>query len=95
MALQITKRKMEISGKTHERIAEVEWINPETGNSGRSSRASMYNWIKDNNGQAYVEDKSSDKAYVGTRENEAGTKYIQTYSDGIWNDNLLALPEFF
>jgi hypothetical protein len=94
MAVRIIKRKMESSGKTHDRIKEVEWVNPETKNTGRSSRLEMYDWIKDKDGKAFVTDSAGDKAYVGTRENEYGTKYIQTYADGIWNDNLLALPEY-
>lgn len=32
-------------------------------------------------------------AWVGVRISAAGSKYIQTYADGVWKDNLLALKE--
>ncbi len=32
-------------------------------------------------------------AWVGVRISAAGNKYLQTYADGIWKDNLLALKE--
>ena len=31
-------------------------------------------------------------AFLAVREHENGS-YVQTYADGVWNDNLLALPE--
>jgi hypothetical protein len=32
-------------------------------------------------------------AWVGVKTSAAGNKFVQTYADGIWKDNLLALPE--
>jgi Protein of unknown function (DUF3892) len=32
-------------------------------------------------------------AWVGVRTSAAGNKFLQTYADGVWQDNLLALPE--
>jgi hypothetical protein len=37
------------------------------------------------------EDRAS--AWVGVRTSAAGNKFLQTYADGVWQDNLLALPE--
>jgi Protein of unknown function (DUF3892) len=51
----------------------------------------MYEWLKNQNGQAYVRDAAGDVAYLYPRENSNGTQYVQTYADGIWKDNLLAL----
>ena len=53
----------------------------------------MYEWIKDKGGVAYVTDSRGNKALVGTREHTNGTKYLQTYADRVWTDNLLAQPE--
>jgi len=53
----------------------------------------MYDWIKNQNGVAFVADARGNKARVGGREHANGTKYVQTYADRIWTDNLLALPE--
>ena len=32
-------------------------------------------------------------AWVGVRTSAAGNKFLQTFADGIWKDNLLALKE--
>lgn len=32
-------------------------------------------------------------ALVGVRTSAAGNKFLQTYADGVWKDNLLALQE--
>lgn len=77
----------------HNAIERVGWIEDGTGKTANSTRLEMYDWIKFQKGVAYVVDSKGNKAYVGTRENERGTKYLQTYADQVWTDNLLALPE--
>ena len=77
----------------HHAISHLGWINEETGETGKNTRLEIYDWIKQKNGVAYVVDSRGNKAYVGTRENANGTKYLQTYADKVWTDNLLALPE--
>jgi hypothetical protein len=58
------------------------------------SRLALYDWLKESgNHEAYVEDTRGNRAYVGTREHANGTKYLQTYADGKWTDNLLPLKE--
>jgi Protein of unknown function (DUF3892) len=77
----------------HHAIERVGWLNEETGKAGNNSRLEMYDWIKNEKGVAYVLDTRNNRALVGTRENLRGTKYLQTYADKVWTDNLLALPE--
>ena len=77
----------------HHAISYLGWIEDGTGRTGKNSRLEIYNWIKDENGAAYVLDSRGHKAMVGTREHSNGTKYLQTYADRVWTDNLLALPE--
>ncbi len=48
-------------------------------------------WPKD--GYAYVRDGASNTVRVGTAVSARGTKYVRTYRDKVWTDNLLALPE--
>lgn len=76
----------------HHAIANLGWKNDQTSETGKSSRLEFYNWIN-RGGVAYVVDSRGNKASVGTRENANGTKYLQTYADRVWTDNLLALPE--
>jgi hypothetical protein len=77
----------------HEAISDLGWINEATKVAGRSGRVTIYNWLKDEKGQAYVVDKLGNKAYVYPRENARGTQFVQTVADRVWTDNLLALPE--
>lgn len=77
----------------HHAISHVAWKNEETGATGRNSRVEIYDWIKDKNGTAYVRDARGNQVNVRTRQHANGTKFLQTYADGIWTDNLLALPE--
>jgi hypothetical protein len=75
----------------HHAISHLGWVNEQTGKQGKSTRLEVYNWIKNENGTAYVTDSAGHRAYVGARENSAGTKYLQTYADQRWSNNLLAL----
>jgi hypothetical protein len=77
----------------HHAIERLGWINEETGKTGNNSRLELYDWIKNKNGVAHVVDNRGNRATVDTRENERGTKYLQTRADKVWTDNLLAQPE--
>lgn len=76
----------------HEAISRIGWINESTGAQGISTRLEIYEFIK-GKGEVYVTGPNSNRVYVGTRESSAtGTKYVQTYADNQWNNNLLAQP---
>jgi hypothetical protein len=77
----------------HHAIQNLGWTNEETGKTGKNTRVEIYTWLKNEHGKAYVKDRFGDKADLYPRENAAGTKFVQTRADGIWLDNLLALPE--
>lgn len=80
-------------GNPYEAISFLGWVNEKTHASGRTSRVDMYNWIKEKGGQAYVMSQTGSISVVGTAMTSRGTKYVRTYSNSIWDDNLLALPE--
>lgn len=78
----------------HCAISHLGWINEANGNTNKSTRLEIYDWLKkDKANLAFVRDSKGDTAYVYPRENANGTKFVQTHADGIWKDNLLALPE--
>ena len=77
----------------HVAISSLGWRNETTGQAGKSTREQVYEWLKYNNGTAYVVDSYGNKAYIFPRENSHGTRYVQTAADRVWTDNLLALPE--
>jgi hypothetical protein len=95
MSIRITciKKSNGYHQDRHHAISELGWANEQTNETGRSTRLEMYDWIKNQNGVASVADARGNKARVGGREHANGTKYVQTYADRIWTDNLLALPE--
>ena len=90
MAVYIIKRHM-VGGSGHEHIAEVEWENRSSGETGKTSRAGMVKYIEEDNGDARVANGSS---YVQVGVVNATPKYIRTHADGKWTDNLLALPTY-
>lgn len=74
----------------HEHITSVKWRNPTSGATGQSSREQMVEWIGAGN-QAYVSDGVRT---VEVRVVDARPPYIRTWADGVWSDNLLALPRY-
>jgi frataxin-like iron-binding protein CyaY len=62
--------------------------------TGTSTKAEIVTWIETKNGKAYVEDRQGNRADVGVVTPATGPKYLRTYADGTWTDNLLALPQF-
>jgi catechol-2,3-dioxygenase len=90
MSVRITAVHMS-GGDKHEHIANVKWANQQTGETGASTREAMVDWIENKNGPAVVTD-GKNTVKVGVV--DATPKYLRTYADGIWTDNLLALPRY-
>lgn len=51
----------------------------------------MVDWIETDQGRAVVTDG---KNTVNVGVVDTTPKYLRTYADGIWTDNLLALPRY-
>ena len=81
----------EPSGSTgHGGIAAVRWMKRDSPETGESTREEMVDWIGDQEGFAHVRDKNGHDVEV--RVVNASLPYLRTYADGVWTDNLLALP---
>jgi hypothetical protein len=80
------------AGTKHEHIGSVRWKNPDSGQAGQSTREKMVEWISANSGSAYVCGGNAHIARVEVV--NADPPYIRTYADGVWTDNLLALPRY-
>ncbi len=95
MAIQITciNKSGGFHLDPHHSITNLGWRNDATGKRGRSSRQKVYDWLKNQGGEAYVVDGRGHRARVLPRENAHGTQFLQTIADRVWTDNLLALPE--
>ena len=92
MAIRITHIRLS-GGTTHEHITHLWWTNPPSGTSGDNTRAEIVAWIENKDGKAYVQDAQGHRADVGVVTPQYGAKYLRTYADGVWTNNLLALPQ--
>jgi hypothetical protein len=94
MAIRITciKKDNGFHENPYAAISEIGWINVDNGNSGKSTRIQVYDWIK-TGGIAYVTDSRGNTAKLICVETEKGTKYVKTESDNVETDNLLKLDE--
>lgn len=77
----------------HEGITSFGWVNEQTRATGENTRSQMVDFLERQNGQAYVKDDFGNFVYIGVITTTWGTKYLRTFSDRTWTDNLLSLPE--
>jgi len=73
-------------------IENLGWINEQNGETGKSSRVTMYDWIVNKGGTAYVMAGGAKAELIGMI-SPHGTKYVKTRADSTDRDNLLKLPE--
>ncbi|HKO20074.1 MAG TPA: DUF3892 domain-containing protein [Acidobacteriaceae bacterium] len=79
------------AGSSHQHIAAVRWLNPNSGIAGTNDTASVIEWLGKPGAVATVAGEEG-PATVGVV--KASPPYLRTYADGEWTDNLLALPRF-
>jgi hypothetical protein len=93
MAVKTVARRMASSGHGHEHIAYLWWENSD-GSSGFSSREEMMRYIEQNgDNSVWCPDRDPQRKGQWVHVSSNGrTKYVQTFADGRWSDNLLALP---
>ena len=77
----------------HEGITNYGWVNEQTRATGNSTRTQMLDFLERQRGVAYVRDRNRNVAKIGVWTSVYGHKYLRTFADGKWTDNLLALPE--
>lgn len=90
MSIRVTAIRLS-GGIDHEHIERLWWSEPTTADTGDNSRAEIVSWIESGNGAAYVHEGGR-RVEVGVVNPRIGPKYLRTYADGVWTDNLLALP---
>jgi Protein of unknown function (DUF3892) len=90
MATRITHIHLE-GGTQHEHIAAVKW-QQDGGDAGQCAKPAMVTFIEEGN-SVYTSDGVT-RASVLVVTPQYGAKYLRTYADGTWTNNLLALPRF-
>ncbi len=76
----------------HEHITHVGGPNPDGSGRWKETVPNVVRMIEQKTHRFYTAEGGA-TAWVGVRTSAAGNKFLQTYSDGIWKDNLLALKE--
>jgi hypothetical protein len=74
-------------------IDYLEWVNERINVNGITDRTKIYDWIKYENGEAYIVDQSGNKTYLIPAISPLGNKYVKTVQDETVTDSLLLLPE--
>lgn len=92
MALQITGIRKPNPSDPHTAVSHYRWRKDVTGETGIDTRLDVINYLGRNRETAYVSVPAG-TAMCTIRENQYGTKYLETQSDGTGRDNLLALPQ--
>jgi Protein of unknown function (DUF3892) len=76
----------------HEAVTNYGYKDPSSGQTMLASHQDMVDWAKNQGNTAYVVDRYGNR--VNCSVNRRGTtEFLQTYADGVWTDNLLALNE--
>jgi hypothetical protein len=76
----------------HERITHVGGPKPDATGRWKDTVENVVTFIEKKEHRFYTREGNA-SAWVGVRTSQAGNKFVQTYADGVWKDNLLALPE--
>jgi hypothetical protein len=96
MAIKIKITCIKKSSGNHENphtaISILGWTNESTGETGKTTRIDMYDWVKAG-GYAYVKDSKGNIAQLLAEVTSKGTKFVRTKPDTTTDDNLLKLVE--
>lgn len=92
MSIQITHVRL-AGGSGHEHITDYRWRNQQSGETGESNKPAMVEWVDGAANHAYV-GTGAVRSEAGVVRPQHGQPFLRTYADGVWNNNLLALPRF-
>jgi hypothetical protein len=76
----------------HDHITHVGGPDPNGGGRWQDTVPNVVSFIENKQHRFYTREGNA-SAWVGVRTSAAGNKFLQTYADGTWKDNLLALDE--
>ncbi|NYE17982.1 DUF3892 domain-containing protein [Microbacterium immunditiarum] len=93
MAIEITHVRFGGTIKTEDEIVRYRWKNTGTGTTGESDKPTLVAWVESNPGAAVV-GSGTNRVQVGVVDPVRGRKYLRTYADGKWTNNLVNLPTF-
>jgi len=80
-------------GDKHEHITHLRGVDDSNSKTFEDTRAAWVSWVE-GGGSAYVQDSQGRRAGIVVVKPNFGAKYLRTVADGVYTDNLLALPRF-
>jgi uncharacterized protein DUF3892 len=90
--IEITAIRLE-DGSTHEHITDVLWRSAAT-TLGHCPRQALVDWLGESNENQAVVAGRSGWVHVAVLIRPNRPPYIRTHADGVWTDDLMALPTF-
>jgi hypothetical protein len=91
MTIAITGKRTGVFGYGHESITHYRWVEDGTGATSITEKATAVQWVESGRSPAYV--PGPPVAPVGVNRAASGAAWLQTYADGVWSNNIMALPE--
>ena len=76
----------------HLSIRNFKWVNDQNLQVGVSSLDSMFDWIVNKKGKAYVKKDDNMIPIFGAIVPQTGQQYLRCIKDNKWSDELLELP---
>jgi hypothetical protein len=77
----------------HDAITHVGGPNPNGPGRWKDTAQNVVRMIEAKTHRFFTRDTNGHVAWVGVNTSAAGNKYLQTFADGVWNNNLLAQRE--
>jgi hypothetical protein len=90
--IEITAIRFE-GGSTHEHITDVLWRSAATA-LGHCPREAIVSWLDESNENQGVLADGSGWVHIAVVRPPDTSPYIRAQRDGVWTDDLLALPRF-
>ncbi len=94
MAVRILSVKKEagVYDNPYLAIDYLEWVNERINVKGITDRPKLHDWIKDENGEAYIIDEQGERIFLIAELSADGVKYVRT-ANKQEADYLLILPD--
>ncbi|WP_184550412.1 DUF3892 domain-containing protein [Mucilaginibacter sp. FT3.2] len=95
MAVRILSIKTDVAPHNNPYVAidSLEWVNEHINVKGITERTKLYDWIKNESGEAYIIDAKGNKTRLIPALCPEGNKYVKTVRNESEKDILLDLPE--
>jgi hypothetical protein len=78
----------------HLSIVSFKWVNEQDQKTGETARQSMYDWIVNKKGKAYLVDQQGNTVYLFGVVSSSGQTYIKAAKDGAWTEDLLQVTKY-